>query len=70
MSATRATEESEEHRAYNQRHRGRKVMLAYTMQVRTCVIYCQYLYVGLFLCAVRLSLPTQCLCYMVPSAYG
>ncbi|KAK9807016.1 hypothetical protein WJX72_010792 [[Myrmecia] bisecta] len=32
MSATRATEESAEHRRYQQRHRGRKVMLAYTMQ--------------------------------------
>ena len=33
MTSTRATEESEEDRQYAQRHRGRKVMLAYTMQV-------------------------------------
>lgn len=32
MTSTRATEESEENRQYAQRHRGRKVMLAYTMQ--------------------------------------
>ena len=32
MTSTRATEESEEDRQYAQRHRGRKVMLAYTMQ--------------------------------------
>ncbi len=33
MTSTRATEESEEDRQYAQKHRGRKVMLAYTMQV-------------------------------------
>ncbi|KAL3162223.1 hypothetical protein ABBQ32_009926 [Trebouxia sp. C0010 RCD-2024] len=32
MTSTRATEESEQTRQYAQRHRGRKVMLAYTMQ--------------------------------------
>lgn len=32
MTSTRATEESEEDRQYAQKHRGRKVMLAYTMQ--------------------------------------
>ena len=34
MTSTRATEETETHRKRGQRHRGRKVMLAYTMQVR------------------------------------
>jgi len=33
MTSTSATEESEEDRQYAQKHRGRKVMLAYTMQV-------------------------------------
>ena len=30
MTSTRATEETEEDRKHAQRHRGRKVMLAYT----------------------------------------
>ena len=30
MTSTRATEETEEDRVHAQRHRGRKVMLAYT----------------------------------------
>ena len=33
MTSTCATEASEEDRQYGQRHRGRKVMLSYTMQV-------------------------------------
>ena len=32
MTSTRATEESESQRSISQRHRGRRVMLAYTMQ--------------------------------------
>jgi hypothetical protein len=32
MTSTRATEETEHARAHAQRHRGRKVMLSYTMQ--------------------------------------
>ena len=34
QTSTRATEESHEDHAKGQRHRGRKVMLSYTMQVR------------------------------------
>ena len=35
MTSTRATEESSTSRKRGQRHRGRKVMLAYTMQVHS-----------------------------------
>ena len=34
QTSTRATEETAHDRAQRQRHRGRKVMLSYTMQVR------------------------------------
>ena len=38
LSSTRATEETEGARVASQRHRGRKVMLAYTMQARAAPV--------------------------------
>ena len=47
MTSTCATEASEEDRQYGQRHRGRKVMLSYTMQVSWSADH-DYVYIHIY----------------------